>query len=64
MIVTPGVRLSDAAHQDQKRVMTPAEAVRAGADYLVAGRHIIGASDPARAAHGIIEDMERAGAQA
>jgi orotidine-5'-phosphate decarboxylase len=60
VIVTPGVRRSGTAHNDQRRVMTPAEAVRAGADYLVVGRAILKATDPARAAHEIIEEMQRA----
>ena len=60
IIVTPGVRPRDTAHDDQKRVMTPAEAVRAGADYLVVGRAILNAADPMRAAQAIIEDMEEA----
>lgn len=59
VIVTPGVRPSGAAHDDQRRVMTPAAAVRAGADYLVIGRAILKADDPARAAREIIEEMER-----
>lgn len=58
IIVTPGVRPSGIAHDDQRRVMTPAEAVRAGADYLVVGRAILKASDPARAASQIIEEMK------
>lgn len=50
LIVTPGVRPSFAAVDDQKRIMTPAEAVSSGADYLVIGRPIAKAPDPARAA--------------
>jgi orotidine-5'-phosphate decarboxylase len=49
-IVTPGVRPTGAALGDQKRVLTPAEAIRAGADYLVVGRPITQAADPAVAA--------------
>jgi orotidine-5'-phosphate decarboxylase len=60
VIVTPGVRPAGIAHNDQRRVMTPAEAVRAGADYLVVGRAILKAADPSRAAHEIIEEMQRA----
>jgi orotidine-5'-phosphate decarboxylase len=60
LVVTPGVRTASAAHDDQKRVMTPAQAVRAGADYVVMGRAILKAPDPARAAREIIEEMEKA----
>ena len=60
LIVTPGVRPSSSDHQDQKRVMTPAEAVRAGADYLVLGRAITVAPDPVRATHAILEEMQAA----
>jgi len=58
IVVTPGVRPAGAAHGDQSRVTTPAEAIAAGADYLVIGRPIIGAPDPAKAALQIIEEME------
>jgi orotidine-5'-phosphate decarboxylase len=60
VIVTPGVRRAVVANDDQRRVMTPAEAVRAGADYLVVGRPILKASDPALAAQQIIEEMRQA----
>lgn len=60
LIVTPGVRPKEAGWDDQKRVMTPAEAIRAGADYLVVARPIIQASDPVKAARDIVAEMERA----
>ena len=60
LIVTPGMRPSGASRGDQKRVMTPLEAVRAGSDYLVIGRPIIEASDPVQAAQAIIEEIEKA----
>ncbi|MDQ3753231.1 MAG: orotidine-5'-phosphate decarboxylase, partial [Acidobacteriota bacterium] len=60
LLVTPGVRPRTAAHDDQKRVMTPAEAVRAGASYLVVGRAIINAPDPLRAAQEIAAEMAQA----
>ena len=60
IIVTPGVRPARAAHDDQKRVMTPAEAIRAGADYIVVGRAILNAPDPARAAQEILAEMRKA----
>jgi orotidine-5'-phosphate decarboxylase len=46
LIVTPGVRPGSAATDDQKRIMTPVEAVASGADYLVIGRPITAAGDP------------------
>lgn len=56
-LVVPGLRPAGAEAGDQKRVMTPAEAKRAGADYLVIGRPITGASDPAAAARAIVESL-------
>jgi orotidine-5'-phosphate decarboxylase len=60
VLVTPGVRPAGASAHDQKRVMTPAEAVRAGADYLVVGRAILEAADPEAAAQKILEEMSGA----
>jgi orotidine-5'-phosphate decarboxylase len=59
-IVTPGVRPSGSAAGDQKRTLSPGEAISAGADYLVVGRPITGASDPAKAANAIVAEIERA----
>ena len=52
-LVTPGIRPAGAAVGDQKRVMTPARAIAAGADYLVVGRPITGAADPKAAAEAV-----------
>lgn len=60
LIVTPGVRPSGVAAHDQRRVMTPAGAVRAGADYLVVGRAILDAPDPVGAALKILGEMREA----
>ena len=57
MIVSPGIRPSGGAKHDQKRVATPFEAMRAGADYLVLGRPIYAADDPKAAAQAIIQEM-------
>jgi len=57
IVVTPGVRPSFASADDQKRIMTPSEAVRAGADYLVIGRPITKAERPEEAAKAIAEEM-------
>lgn len=62
LIVTPGVRPHGQAHGDQKRVLSPAEAVRLGADYLVVGRAILNAPDPLRAAEEIGQEMASASA--
>lgn len=56
-LVVPGVRPAGAETGDQKRVMTPRDARRAGADYLVVGRPITGAADPAAAARAIVESL-------
>jgi orotidine-5'-phosphate decarboxylase len=58
IIVTPGVRPAGSAHGDQSRVTTPREALAAGADYLVVGRPILTAPNPARAAQQIVDEME------
>ena len=56
-IVTPGIRPAGTAANDQKRAMTPAEALRAGADYLVIGRPITAAPDPRAALEQIVADV-------
>jgi orotidine-5'-phosphate decarboxylase len=61
VFVTPGVRPAGAAHGDQKRVATPGQAIKAGADYLVVGRPITGAADPKAAAQGIVDEIVAAG---
>ncbi|MEP6820062.1 MAG: orotidine-5'-phosphate decarboxylase [bacterium] len=58
VVVTPGVRPTGAALFDQKRVTTPREAILEGADYIVVGRPILDAPDPARAAQEILDELE------
>jgi orotidine-5'-phosphate decarboxylase len=62
LIVTPGVRSAKAAWDDQKRVLTPEQAIAAGADYIVVGKPIRDAKDPSAAARDIVAEMERGGA--
>jgi orotidine-5'-phosphate decarboxylase len=59
-LVTPGIRPAGAAEGDQKRIMTPARAVAAGADYLVVGRPILQAGDPKAAAEAIVTEIRTA----
>lgn len=56
-VVTPGIRPADGSKDDQKRVATPAEAVKAGADFIVVGRPIIEAPDPAAVARRISDEI-------
>jgi len=56
-LVTPGIRPAGSETGDQKRVMTPARAIAAGADYLVVGRPITQAADPRAAANAIVEEI-------
>ncbi len=57
VLVTPGVRSAGAAKADQKRVATPAEAVRDGADYVVMGRQVTRAADPAAEVERVLEEI-------
>jgi orotidine-5'-phosphate decarboxylase len=60
LLVTPGIRPSGVAVGDQKRVATPAQAIAAGADYLVVGRPVTQASDPRAAAQQIVAEIAAA----
>lgn len=60
LIVVPGVRPVGSARGDQVRVASPAEAIRAGADYIIVGRPIIAAPDPVAAANAVLEEIARA----
>jgi orotidine-5'-phosphate decarboxylase len=59
-LVTPGIRPLGAEKGDQKRVMTPADAIRAGSSHLVVGRPIVKAADPLAASRAILAEMESA----
>ena len=58
IVVTPGIRPEWAKQGDQKRILTPKQAIKEKADYIVVGRPIIEADDPAEAARRIIEEIE------
>ncbi len=60
LVVTPGIRPDGYPEDDQKRKVTPGDAIKAGADYLVVGRPITGDSNPAQSARGILHDMQEA----
>jgi len=59
VLVTPGIRPSGSTAGDQKRVMTPARAIEAGADYLVVGRPVLEAVNPKAAADAIVAEIEK-----
>jgi orotidine-5'-phosphate decarboxylase len=60
-VVTPGIRPAGSDHGDQKRVMTPADALQAGASHLVVARPIVGAAGRRIAAQSILDEMNRQG---
>jgi orotidine-5'-phosphate decarboxylase len=60
LIVTPGVRSAGAGTNDQKRSMSPADAIKAGVDHMVVGRPILAATDPRTAAQAIVDEIEAA----
>ncbi|MBS1102101.1 orotidine-5'-phosphate decarboxylase [Gluconobacter sp. Dm-62] len=60
VLVVPGIRPAGSASDDQKRIMTPAQAARAGADWIVVGRPITKAVDPVLAARAIMEELASA----
>lgn len=59
LVVCPGIRPRDASVQDQKRVATPSEAIRAGANFLVVGRPVTQSDSPGEACDRILEEMRR-----
>jgi len=61
LLVTPGVRSAGAGQGDQKRVATPAQAIRDGANYLVMGRQITRAADPAAEVDRVLFEISEAG---
>jgi orotidine-5'-phosphate decarboxylase len=60
LLVTPGIRPGGSEKGDQKRIMTPGDAIKAGVDYMVIGRPIVAAEDPKAAAEKIVEEIETA----
>jgi orotidine-5'-phosphate decarboxylase len=60
VLVTPGIRPAGADAGDQKRIMTPSAAIKAGANYLVVGRPVVAASDPKAAADAIVAEIAAA----
>ncbi len=62
LIVTPGIRLSGSASDDQERITTPGHAIAAGADYIVVGRPITEADDPRDAAETFVQHIREANA--
>ncbi len=60
LVVVPGIRPDGSPEDDQKRTVTPGEAIAVGADYLVVGRPITGKPDPRANAGAILEEMQRA----
>jgi orotidine-5'-phosphate decarboxylase len=56
--VTPGIRPGGVTNDDQKRIMSPSQAVRVGADYLVIGRPITQSEDPVRALEVILKEVQ------
>jgi orotidine-5'-phosphate decarboxylase len=63
LVVTPGIRPAGASRDDQNRIATPADAIRAGADYLVIGRPITQAPDPQAALAAVLAEIEAAEAE-
>lgn len=60
IIVTPGIRPSDSAAGDQKRIATPSEAIKKGSNFLVVGRPIVKAANPQQAVKSILEEIKKA----
>ena len=60
VLATPGIRPPTADANDQKRIMTPAAAIKAGADYLIVGRPVIATADPRAAAEAMLTEIARA----